>query len=192
MTITDKVRAVKKIYSSLDKDIDLVKRKSNIRCPENCNECCTKKGILASPLEFLPLAYFLYQKRIAFLWIEKLKHQANADLCGLYNPFSELGACQYYPYRGFICRLFGFTANTGKKGNQVLIACSKIKTNPSTILWEQKISSPSKYPQITKYSMQLYSIDPQMSTLQLPVNDAIKYALDTMILYFDFKNKKIV
>ena len=68
MQLHHKVRAVEKVFSSLQKEIESFQGESGLSCVANCGFCCTKADIEASALEFLPLAYALYKKGEAMNW----------------------------------------------------------------------------------------------------------------------------
>ena len=63
-TLTGKVRAVKREYLKLDREIANFTRQSGLHCIKGCGECCKKPDIEATPLEFLPLALKLFDEGI--------------------------------------------------------------------------------------------------------------------------------
>ena len=192
MTLLRKVRAVEKVFQTLEKEIGEFQLSSNLKCKENCNLCCNKKDIQANPLEFLPLAYHLYISNQAYTFLEKLEDNNHNSICLLYNPFNKEGACSFYNYRSLVCRLFGYSAIIDKNENKTLVTCKIIKTEQKS-QYEQvqeNINKNLKVPMISKYYMKLYSIDLKLATSYYPINEALKKAIETVLFYFSFRHKK--
>ena len=61
MNIVRKVRAVEKLFKTLEKDILKLQEKTGLHCVDNCIKCCTTSNITASALEFYPCMF--YEKR---------------------------------------------------------------------------------------------------------------------------------
>ena len=192
MSIIKKVRAVEKVFQALEKETSEFQIKSGLKCNENCHLCCTKKDIQANSLEFLPLAYHLYITNQAYTFLEKLEQTTLESICILYNPFNEEGACSYYPYRGLICRLFGFSANLDKNGLKNLITCKTLKTEKKSVyaLVQSQMNYNLNVPLASSYYMKLYSIDLKLSSTYYPINEAIQKAIETVLFYFSFRNKR--
>ena len=193
MSLIKKVRAVEKVYYSLEKQISAFQQKSNFKCIENCHFCCTKHDIQANPLEFLPLAYYLYKNQQAYNFLERLEQSSHQTVCVLFNPFSNDGACSFYNYRGLICRLFGFSAMLDKHENKTLITCKLLKTQKSTEfkIAQQLINNGADVPLTSKYYLKLYAIDLKLSAQYYSINDAIKQAIETVLFYFSYRDKKV-
>jgi hypothetical protein len=194
MSISKKVRAVEKVFHTLDKEIADFQKISKLKCAGNCNLCCNKTDIYANLLEFMPLAYHLYQNHQAYDLLEKLENNQHNSVCILNNPFNEDGACTYYYYRGLICRLFGFSASIDKYGNKVLITCKTTKIQQAqeyqnTLI---QINKSLKVPLTSNYYAKLYAIDLKLSSSYYPINEAIQKALETVLFYFSFTNKRAV
>ncbi len=187
------MRAVEKVYYSLEKQIAVFQQKSNFRCIENCHFCCTKHDIQANPLEFLPLAYYLYKNNQAYVFLEKLEQNLNQSVCALFNPFNTNGACSFYNHRGLICRLFGFSAMLDKSENKNLITCKILKTQKNTAFKnaQQLIKNGIDVPLSSKYYLKLYAIDLKLSAQYYSINEAIKQAIEIVLFYFSYRDKKV-
>ena len=194
MSIIKKVRAVEKVFHTLDKEIAEFQTKSELTCVSNCNLCCNKPDIYANQLEFIPLAYYLYKTNQAYSFLDKLEQDDHNSICILNNPFNPEGSCTYYHYRGLICRLFGFSASLDKNGNKVLITCKTIKNQMSNEFNRAQldINKTLKVPLTSKYYTNLYNIDLRLSTNYYPINEAIKKAVETVLFYFSFRDKRAV
>src|SRR5689334_14410835 len=111
MTTDSVISSVKKVYKALDDHLALIASKTGMKCPKNCSACCDKKDIEASPIEFYPLAAWLYQNGKVDEYLERLEENEGKGDCILYIPEARLrgdGACEQYEHRGLICRLFGY------------------------------------------------------------------------------------
>ena len=192
MSIIKKVRAVEKIFHTLEKEIAEFKSESGLKCHENCSLCCNKSNIQANSLEFLPLAYYLYKTNQAFSVLEKLEEEKVSSLCMLYNPFNKEGACTNYDYRGLVRRLFGFSATLDKNENKTLVSCRIIKTDQKTIFQQTQVNINKNLhvPLISKYYMKLYAIDLKLASSYYPINEAIKKAIETVLFHFSFRHKR--
>ncbi len=192
MLLEKKIAEVEKIFKSLEKDMTAFKKKSGISCLNGCYHCCTKTDIHATVLEFLPLAYYLFKENLADEVLERMDARPDQDTCMLFSPLTlngELTGCSHYNYRGLICRLFGFSANTNKQGEPVLATCHPLKTK-----YHEKISDPAisrLAPQMSKYYARLYALDFKLSVTYYPINEAIRKAIESVIFYFSLKGKKV-
>jgi len=184
-TLSAKIKAVNKIYSDLDKQQSGFQKKACISCVQNCGMCCTKPDISATVLEFLPAAQDLFIREAYEEILEKTNDPDNS-VCVFYNPFSPDGSCSIYHHRGLICRLFGFSVNNDKYGNRKLISCKPIKETMDPELVNLHLESA---PAAAPYYMRLSSIDPKLAMRHLPINQAIREALELVLLDSHFRKK---
>jgi Fe-S-cluster containining protein len=190
VSLTEKVRAVEGLFKTLDEDISSFQSWSGLHCKFGCGKCCFKADIEATVLEFLPFAHYLYQKDQAFEWLQKLK-DSDSSICLILNPTSqEAGLCTEYPYRGLICRLFGYSARTNKYGTRELVTCQIIKTEQAVAYEEAstKVAANTQVPVMNQYYMQLMGIDQQLAQDFYPINEAIKRAIETVLHYYAYRN----
>lgn len=124
MSIERKVQLVENLFHQLEQESAQFKKTTGITCISGCGKCCTSPKIEASPLEFLPWAFHLFLNGEAIKTRIKLKKNPSAT-CLIYKSISITGngRCTNYKYRGLICRLFGFAANTNKYGKLRLTTC---------------------------------------------------------------------
>jgi hypothetical protein len=85
--------------------------------------------------------------------------------------------------------LFGYSARTNKYGKKELITCQIIKTEQSEnySAAEQRVSKGGEVPVMSNYYMQLRNIDPELSTTFLPINQAMKAALEQVLSYYAYR-----
>lgn len=183
-----KTAKVTSIFQSADKQINKFKEKTGLKCINKCGECCLKNNIEATVLEFMPAALYIVNNSEFENIYSKLNNNFDKPICIFYNPFtSDNGYCSIYEYRGLICRLFGFSANYNKNGIPNMITCRQIKQNLSF----NNVYSFKKYiPIISEYYLKLYLVDFNLSRERLPINQAIKKALDIVMLYYEYKKPR--
>jgi len=189
MSIQEKVSEVEKVFDQLDAEIAQFQSTSLLHCKFGCGKCCFKPDIEATVLEFLPFAFHLYKTEQAEHWYEMLK-ESSAPICLILNPDqSGSGLCSEYKYRGLICRLFGYSARTNKYGKKELVTCQIIKAEQSEnyLIAERQVNEGGDVPVMSQYYMQLRNIDPDLATTFLPINQAIKAALEQVLSYFAYR-----
>jgi hypothetical protein len=192
MTIEYKVQQVEALFDRLEIEITAFKSETHLYCNAGCGKCCSKPNIEASPLEFLPWAFHLFLNGKAEETLKELAEVSTTN-CFLYRPLSILeyhnGSCSDYRYRGLICRLFGYAANTDKFGKLRLATCKIIKEeqkgNFDTA--EVLINKGKDVPVFTDYYMRLAQIDLRMGIILLPINEALKTAIEEVLHYYAYR-----
>jgi hypothetical protein len=154
----------------------------------------------ASPLEFLPWAFHLFLNGEAENTLLKLKEK-NSSTCLIYQPLSiiDQGSCSNYKYRGLICRLFGSAASTDKYGKLRLATCKIIKEGQTEAYNsnQEALSKGLSVPIFSTYYMQLNQIDFHLGNIILPINKALKMAIEEVLHYYAYRpfplfGKKVV
>lgn len=189
MSVEEKVAAVQEVFEKLDREIAAFQDNTTLHCKFNCGKCCFKPDIEASVLEFLPFAYHLYQTDKALDWYQNLK-ESSSNLCLILDPNKNgQGLCTEYPYRGLICRLFGYSARTNKYGKRELVTCQIIKTEQASEYEaaEKRIAEGGSVPVMSDYYMQLLAIDDQLAREFFPINQAIKRAIEVILHYYAYR-----
>lgn len=191
-TLPEKVKAVKRVYASLDNAIAQLQQDSGLHCLSGCGECCKKPDIEATPLEFLPLALQFYDEGRAEIAIEEIR-QSKSTLCYVFRPHVTNfgGLCNEYPHRGLICRLFGFTARRNKEGQSELVTCKLIKEQQKE-LYEQVVTdirSGKKVPVMSDYYTRISNIDPSLTQFY-PINEAMVKAIETVLHYYAYRKRR--
>lgn len=189
MELEEKVLAVERVFAGLDKAIAEFQKESGLSCKWGCGKCCFKADIEASALEFLPFALYLYRNNAAEQWLERLGRN-ESPVCLILNPTQNAaGLCSEYPYRGLICRLFGYSARTNKYGRKELVTCQIIKTEQPEQFQDAEvaISAGKPVPVMSDYYMQLHAIDFRMAQEFFPINEAIKRAIQVILHYYAYR-----
>lgn len=185
MSIHQKIVEVNKVYRRLAIHTSTYKKSSGLGCQEGCSACCLKNDIEATVLEFLPAAYDIYRKGESDRYYDKLENTQD-PVCVFYNPLNFGGACTNYQNRGLVCRVFGFSKKMNKYDQPELISCKIIKADMNK---ETINSTIHKAPDASAYSMKMFSIDQKLSTQYYPINEAIKKALETVIMHYHYRKK---
>ncbi len=192
MSIKRKVKAVERVFKSLDEEIDKLKKETGLHCLAGCGKCCTKADIDSSPIEYLPLAFEWFQKGQAEEKLELLRNEDN-PICINYSPLSlsaqESGSCGVYSHRGLICRLFGFAASRDKNGDLRFVTCKLIKENQPTEFQSvnELIQRKEYVPVFSDYYKRLFQIDFKLANQIHPINKAIRIAIEEVLHYYAYR-----
>lgn len=190
MELPEKIKAVEEVFENLDKEIAAFQSWSGLACKMGCGKCCFKSDIEATILEFLPFAQHLYERNEACNWLDKLK-TIDSPLCSILNPVQGgAGLCSEYKHRGLICRLFGFSARTNKYGKKELVTCQVIKEENSTgfKIAVEKIDEGSEISIMNQHYMRLHAIDIELTQQFMPINEAIKRAIEVILHYHAYRS----
>ena len=190
MTLEVKVKAVEAVFTELDREIAAFQEWSTLHCKFGCGKCCFKPDIEATVLEFLPFAFYLHRQEQAMQWYDRLEKEI-PEVCTILNPTrAGSGLCSEYPYRGLICRLFGYSARTDKYGRKELVTCEIIKTEQAGMFVEAQkkiVNGTGNVPMMHAYYLKLHAIDPDLSRDFFPINLAIRKAIETVLAYYAYR-----
>lgn len=191
MSLYRKVRAVERLFDRLAKEETAFLKRQALTCLPGCGRCCTYPDIAATPLEFLPLAYYAFVDGT----IEQLYQSLEEDQssCINFRPFGPhgLGSCGRYMRRGLICRLFGYAARTDKSGQVQLIACKTMKeeTPDQVRMVNEYLHQGGTMPVAASYYRALAAIDSSIGSDMLPINKAIREAIEIVMAYYAYRPK---
>lgn len=190
MALTLKVRLVENLFDQLEKESAQFQQISGLGCASGCGKCCAYPNIEASPLEFFPWAFHVFLLGKAEETLHAL-NQTKSTNCYLFKPLSSVdqGHCNSYVHRGLICRLFGFAANRDKYGSLRLATCKIIKEGRADEYRSvsEAIAKGLYVPVFTDYYMQLKQIDFQLGNKIVPINKALKMALEEILQYYAYR-----
>ncbi|MEI6143009.1 MAG: hypothetical protein WCP85_27270 [Mariniphaga sp.] len=184
------VSAVEGVYNELEEHLEKITSQTKMKCQQFCNICCNKIDIEASPIEFIPLAAYLYQTGQVDEFLNCLDESDKIGYCVLFSPEAwreGKWACLQYEKRGLICRLFGYGYRLNREGIPELVTCKVLKEIcPDEIAKARQlgIEKPDLVPLFSNYFMQLYSIDPNLGTTLMPINQAIRKAIEKLYFYY--------
>ena len=193
MSLAKKVTEIEALFLELDSEINSFQSTTKLKCLPGCGRCCTHSQVDASPLEFIPWAYQLYLKGEAYQVLEALSEK-NSKVCHNYNPIGLLeegkGNCSTYEFRGLICRLFGYAANSDKYGKLRLATCKIIKEDQALTFQnaEKLVSKGLPIPVFTHYYMRLSQIDFHLGNTIVPINTALKLAIEEVLHYYSYRS----
>jgi uncharacterized protein len=176
------VNRLMSIYKEIDDQISVFQGETNLQCPSGCGKCCSNPEVEVTALEMLPLAWELLRRGEASLWLERVE-MGGSDVCVFYQSdriVPENGRCSVYAWRPSLCRLFGFAAIRNKQGEPELAACVRHKeVTPETVkVAQDAIAQGLSIPIFSDFSMQLANIDPDFGRSPLPINQALRVALE--------------
>ena len=185
MYLKQKIQAVNRVFMQADTHVSSFRKRSGLACPPACGVCCFKSDIQATVLEFLPAAYELYLNGKTLEILEKLEKRSD-NICVFYDPTGEGGCCSEYACRGLVCRLFGYSKRNDRQGNPALVTCRLIKELAESSRNDIKLTLA---PNISDYYLKLFGIDPDLSIKYLPVNRAVRKALEIVLLDLQYRKK---
>lgn len=185
MDVSILISEISRIYRSIDRKIIRFQHAASLTCPEGCGACCDTQHIEATLLETLPLAEAVFNdgmEEAIIIAIENKISQKDFS-CVLYHPDMEHagnGRCTYYQVRPLICRLFGFAARKNRQGEKEFSTCKRIRElSPEGIRrGEIGISAGLRIPVFQESFMRIASLNPAIGFKPLPINIAIKEAIE--------------
>ena len=190
MNLFEKALAVEVLFVELEEQSKQFHEEAGMGCISGCGFCCSNPEVPASALEFLPLAFDLYEKGIAEELAAQLAEGKSKGVCVVYRAQSadlSKGFCGNYTKRGLICRVFGASARKNNKTNQnELITCKLLKAAHPDAFQNVtlRINADLDIPLAPAYYTRLKDIDEVLSALH-PVNEAILLALE-LVLRFQY------
>jgi Fe-S-cluster containining protein len=188
MNLFDKAQAVEELFMELELQSKKFHAEAGMGCISGCGFCCSNPEVPASALEFLPLAFDLYEKGLAEELASQLAADKSKGVCVVYRAQSadlSKGFCGNYTKRGLICRVFGAAARKNNKTNlKELITCKLLKAERPEAIQEvtSRINADLDIPLAPAYYTRLKDVDEALSTLH-PVNEAILLALELVLRY---------
>jgi Fe-S-cluster containining protein len=173
-------------YDAYDHRVASVGASKNYGCLPGCGACCNRPGyhLEVSVFEMIPLAVELFRLGKADDLYEKLDQiDTSESVCVLYHPTSSdgnQGHCTMHPQRPLICRMFAGSSRWGKHGKKELILCRPLKdayqSQPEVL--DDLLDV---FPNVKDYCSQLRDLSPDLSQKLMPINEAIKGALDLIL-----------
>lgn len=189
MNLLEKSLQVRQVFDELQHETDRFISQSKVSCIQGCGLCCTNPKVSASVIEFLPLAFDLYHKGKAENFLSLLASATEDSYCVILKKMSvdaDAGQCSDYHNRGLICRLFASSARKNKTGEKELLICKKIKEHKKEAYEAAAaaINQDLDVPLSSDYYTRLYNIDFNLTQEQLPINLAIRKAIEEVLRHF--------
>ncbi len=179
----DLIPRVEEIYRRADAATTRLADVTGLQCPTGCGRCCHSPHVESTLLECLPLAFASHRDGSASALWEQLR-TTTSPRCILFQPDpiqpEENGRCGAYSHRPLLCRLFGFAATRDKYGQAHLAACrihQQVAPGPITSArtW---VSSHTDEKTFDQWSREIESLEPELGTRRLPINQALLAALE--------------
>jgi hypothetical protein len=188
MQVAKNVKAIERLFILIDEAGKVFLDGVEIRCPIGCDKCCHGKNITASPLEYLPYSYHLFNEGILEEKFWEYK-DAPKDTCFLLDKDTTTlkGRCGNYAFRGFECRLFGNAASVLKTGEKSFSGCRILKdqiTNEGAFQSHLQKTAPV----YAEFYMNLRAVDNNYGGLLYPINEAILKSME--IVYNNTRHKR--
>lgn len=189
MNLIEKSLQVRQVFDELQVETDRFISQSKVSCIQGCGLCCTNPKVSASVTEFLPLAFDLYHKGKAEEFLSLLASAGADSYCVILKKMSvdaDAGQCSDYHNRGLICRLFASSARKNKAGQKELLICKKIKVHKKEAFEaaEVAVNEGLDVPLSSDYYTRLYNIDFELTQEQVPINMAIRKAIEEVLRHF--------
>lgn len=182
------VSRVMDLYADIDKSVAEFQLKCGLRCPAGCGACCPTAEVETTVLEMMPVAHEILCRGEADAWLQRLRPQMDSGKCLLYTSEPEqaaAGHCSFYRWRPSLCRLFGFAAVRTRSGAKTLSVCKYIRQNdPQSAAAAEVLADQA--PAFFRYNSQVYSIDPVLGNALMPINTALRHAIERIGLHNSF------
>lgn len=194
MNLAEKSWATLDVFCELESETKQFVSESGLGCVPGCGFCCANPKVPASPIEFLPLAFDLYEKGLAESTLALLESMGEGASCVMYRPQSEdgrKGFCGSHSKRGMICRLFAASARRTKYGKKDLIICKVLKEEKAEefAAASERINNDMDIPLATAFYSRLEEID-QSLCQQFTINEAIAFALELVLRYKFYEDQE--
>lgn len=183
MNIREFAFNLQKVYEEMSSTFSDYQKSTGLMCPPGCGRCCTNPEIEASVLEMIPFALKIYDEGQLEVWLDKIDKREDPR-CILLETNETTGKtqCISYSERPSLCRMFG-VAGTFNKRQEITFAICKHLKELNDSLPEVTPSTPL----IPQWSGKLSALDPKLVSEKLPINLAIKGALEKIAFYTQYQ-----
>lgn len=167
------------LYRAVDSAAGSFSKLTGLNCPAGCGQCCESPEIQATALEMLPMARSI---------IDSNRNDSLGDLeagvCIFFQKGTRpgQGRCGAYEFRPLVCRLFGYAARRNKTGQSEFAPCRVHRQDPGKAL-DHARAMPEMAPDFGSEFTKLASLDPAQGWELLPINTALKRALERVYLH---------
>jgi Fe-S-cluster containining protein len=189
MNIREFSQDLQKIYDQMWDTFSQYQAASGLNCLVGCGKCCNNPEVEASVLEMFPLALRILDENKLEEWLDKLEEPAQ-DHCLMYEPHSpdgSKGQCGVYKERPSLCRMFGVAGFYNKHQEVTLSVCKLIREKYPDLTKIRESEVSDKTPMLITWSYRLAQIDPGLIQDRMPINQALKKALERIALYAQYQ-----
>jgi len=190
MNIREFSQNLQTLYSEISEAFASFQQQSGLHCLSGCGHCCKNPQVEASILEMLPMALRFYEDNKLEEWLEKLNDAENLP-CLVYQSHSsdgKLGRCGQYQERPSLCRMFGVAGYFNKHQQVTLSICKYIREQyPELTIKRESEASQEHTPMLIHWSYRLTQLEPTLIQERMPINRALKQALEKVALYAQYQ-----
>jgi Fe-S-cluster containining protein len=189
MNIREFSQDLQKIYDQMWEAFSQYQAASGLNCLVGCGKCCNNPEVEASVLEMFPLAVRILDENKLEEWLDKLEGPIQ-DHCLMYEPHSpdgSKGQCGVYKERPSLCRMFGVAGFYNKHHEVTLSVCKLIREKYPDLTKIRESEVSDKTPMLITWSYSLAQIDPGLIQDRMPINLALKKALERIALYAQYQ-----
>ena len=189
MNIREFSQDLQKIYDQMWDAFSQYQAASGLNCLVGCGKCCNNPEVEASVLEMFPLALRILDENKLEEWLDKLDNSSQ-DHCLMYEPHSpdgSKGQCGVYKERPSLCRMFGVAGFYNKHQEVTLSVCKLIREKYPDLTKIRESEVSDKTPMLITWSYRLAQIDPGLIQDRMPINQALKKALERIALYAQYQ-----
>jgi len=181
-----------KVYEEIDNQTAALRAITELRCPPGCGTCCSCTTVEATVLEMLPVARDFLRRREALALLERFGAADDEGPCVFYQPERSArgeGCCGVYVLRPSVCRLFGYGAVKDKYGAAQLAVCTVMNevipraAQDAAYAVRRGLAAPG----FTGFARQVAGLDPALGGKPLPINRALRIALEREGLALQFE-----
>lgn len=183
MNIREFTFNLKNVYQQMEEAFASHQTKTGLNCLKNCGRCCLNPDIEVSPLEMFPFALKIFDEGKLDEWLSKLESSTQTH-CLIFqaSAIEGEGRCGSYAERPAICRMFGVAGIFDKHHQVTLSICKFIKEQ-----WPVLPEADASTPLIPDWFSKLSILDPELAKKKLPINEAIKEALERVAFYAQYR-----
>jgi uncharacterized protein len=183
MNIREFAFNLQKVYAEMADTFSSYQSGTGLNCLASCGRCCLNPEVEASVLEMIPYALRIHEQGQLEEWLEKIE-TSKLDHCILFVPDETPGngKCSSYLERPSVCRMFGVAGTFNKHHEVTHSICKYIKELNGTLPEPTETT-----PLIPEWSSQLSAIHPDLIQTKLPMNLAIKGALEKIAFYTQYQ-----
>ncbi len=197
--VYDIITQLNTIYTDIEKAQEPWKKVSPLQCPQGCGSCCVEFEPDVLEIEALYMAAWLLScdkdRALAiadetYVWPRFIEQSKG---CFLYNPDDEYH-CTVYEGRALICRLFGYSGDTGKDGKTRWKPCKLVDEEflmkgftKRQYKEEEIITLTGALPPVMSvFLREALAIMPDEAGITIPLREALPKAIQKLQLILSF------
>ena len=190
--LRDLAADVSKLLAGVEARAGAFAARSGVACRSGCGECCRNPDIECTVLELLPAAFALVDEGRGSELQTLLSESPPQDGClflartGQASDGRQLGRCTRYALRPSVCMLFGASVRVDGHGRRQAVTCRIMKDDdPVRVAAVDSFVQDSpldEIPLTSEASLALVGLNPSLGTQRLPIREALRMALEKVLL----------